>query len=156
VNLNSRLALDPRFRLAGSEALGGFINCTIDLYDMNWGQDGKADEYNWQTNSGATVEPTLLIGGVDAQIQVYRFTLTMDAPVGSVDQVRTVRFTINSEDADGIDIRQGQMVRVTSCEGDSALERYQYTVNSGINSPVSFKRTIECEVDMKRIVGPVG
>lgn len=75
----------------------------------------------------------------------------MDAPAGSVDQVRNVRFTLNKTISEGIDIRKGQIVRVTSCPLDSSLERYQYIVNSGLNSGWSFRRTIETEVDMARV-----
>jgi hypothetical protein len=133
--------------------MSGFLNCTIDLLDMNMGEDG--DDYNWYTNEGAYTEPTRLMSGVSAQLQIFRFTLVMDAPVGSVDLTRTVRFTVASADAEGIDIRKGMMVRVTDCPGDDTLTRYQYIVNSGINSPWSFRRTIETEVDMARVVGPV-
>lgn len=149
MNLNKRPAIDPRWIDAAQPTLDGFINCTIELLDMNHVEDGQ--DYDWRTNQGANVEPEVLFTG-EAQIQVYRFTLTMDAPVGSVDQTRNARFTVNHPDIAGVDVRKGQRVVVTSCPNDPALERFQYVVNSGFNSGSSFRRTIETEVDMARVM----
>jgi hypothetical protein len=150
-NLNNRALFHPRFRDHAAEPLGDAGNCVIDLLDMNLEDDGTA--YNWQTNAGGYSEPTVLMSGVVAQLQVYRFTLTVDAPAGSVDQTRSVRFVVDRADAEGIDIRKGQMIRVLECENDESLTRYQYTVNSGLNGGWALKRTIETEVDMARVVG---
>lgn len=149
MNLNSRPAQDPRWVNAADNTLDGFLSCTIELYAKDQIDDGQA--YNWKTNTGAGGTNTLLFAG-DAQLQVYRFTLTMDAPAGSVDQVRSVRFTIKGEDIEGVDVRRGQTIRVTSCDNDPTLERYQYIVNSGLNSGAAFRRTIETEVDLTRVI----
>lgn len=151
MNLNRRPAIDPRWVESAQQPLDGFLNCTIELLDMNMG-DQSAVEYDWKTNQGGSVEPVVLFSG-DAQVQVYRFTLTMDAPVGSVDQVRNARFTVKQAEIDGLDIRKGMQVRVTSCPGNNTLERYQYVVNSGLNSGTPFRRTIETEIDMARVIG---
>lgn len=149
MNLNNRPAIDARWIASVQPTLSGFLNCQIELYDMNLDEAGA--DYNWATNEGFGATRTLLYSG-EAQLQVYRFTLTMDAPAGSVDQVRNVRFTVNKEEISGVDVRKGQMIFVTSCENDPALTRFQYVVNSGLNSGASFRRTIECEVDMARVI----
>jgi hypothetical protein len=149
MGINARSTLHPRWINSVQNTLDGFISCTISLYDQDLLQTGT--DYDWRANTGATVEPTLLFSG-PAQIQVYRFTLTMDAPVGSVDQTRNARFTINHEEMAGVVVRKGQRVFVDSCPHDPTLEKYQYVVNSGFNSGASFRRTIETEVDMARVM----
>ena len=149
MNLNSRGTLHPRWIEAVQRPLDGFLNCELELYDVDMLDNGA--NYDWRTNTGANGGATILFTG-PAQLQVYRFTLTMDAPAGSVDQVRSARFTIDHEDIAGVTVRKGQMVRVTSAPNDPSLEHYQYVVNSGFNSASSFRRTIECEVDMARVV----
>ena len=107
----------------------------------------------WTTTGARTRVRTQSLWSGEAQAQVYRFTLTMDAPVGSVDQVRNVRFTADARgELNSLDIRKGMRVRVVSCEKNPSLERYQYVVNSGLNSGSNFRRTIETEVDMARVV----
>lgn len=150
MNLNSRPTADPRWIEHVQNPLDGFINCEIDVLDMHLSSDDGRN-YDWRTNQGATGAPTILYSGL-AQLQVYRFTLTMDAPVGSVDQVRNVRFTLPRKTALELNIRKGMQVRVNSCPNDPALTRYQYVVNSGLNSGWGFRRTIETEVDMARVI----
>lgn len=149
VNLNKRPVIDPRWKTSVQSPLDGFLNCEIELLDMHLDEDGVG--YNPVTNTGGDSAPEVLFSG-SAQMQVYRFTLTMDAPVGSVDQVRNARFTVRLDEIGDVDIRKGQRVRITSCPDDPALERFQYVVNSGFNSGSAFRRTIETEVDMARVV----
>lgn len=150
MGINNRSAIHPRWVRSADPVLDGFINCTISLYDAQLLQDG-AQSYDWRTNTNANADPTLLFTG-EAQLQVYRFTLVMDAPAGSVDQVRNARFTIEHEDIANVVVRKGQRIFVDACENDHTLEKYQYVVNSGFNSGSSFRRTIETEVDMARVM----
>lgn len=149
MNLATRSAIDPRWQAAAGVVLDGFLNCEIELWDQEMTAD--ASNFNWKTNTGSGGSSTLLFAA-PAQLQIFRFTLTMDAPAGSVDQIRSVRFTLDRNLVEGINVRRGQSVRVTSCPSDSTLEHYQYVVNSGINSPSAFRRTIETEVDMTRVI----
>lgn len=150
MNLNNRATADPRWIQHVQNPLDGFLNCEIQLLDMNLREDDGRN-FDWKTNTGSSATPDILYAGV-AQLQVYRFTLTMDAPVGSVDQVRNVRFTLPRKVGLDLDIRKGMQIAVTSCENDPSLTRYQYVVNSGLNSGWGFRRTIETEVDMARII----
>jgi hypothetical protein len=149
LNLNSRPAIDPRWIESVQSPLDGFVSCEIELLDMNLAEQDT--DYDWRTNTSTGSAPEVLFSG-SAQVQVYRFTLTMDAPVGSVDQVRNARFTVNPNDFGDIDVRKGQQVRVTACEVNPSLMTYQFVVNSGLNSGLNFRRTIETEVDMARVV----
>lgn len=129
--------------------MDGFINCTIALIDEKYELDGA--DYNWYTNEDSGSTPVILWTG-PAQAQIYRFTLTMDAPVGAVDQVRTVRFTVDAPEVQGLDIRKGMQVRVLEAPLNPSLVTYQFVVNSGLNSGIPFRRTIETEVDMGRVL----
>lgn len=147
-NLAGRKVIGSAWVEAVQPTLDGFINCTIELLDMNLGEEA---DYNWATNKVTGVEPVILFSG-EAQFQVYRFTLTMDAPVGSVDQVRNGRFTVKRDLLGDIDIRKGMAIRMTSCEDNPSLTTYEYTVNSGLNAGTPLRRTIETEIDMARVV----
>jgi len=147
-NLSGRKVIGPGWIEAVQPTLDGFINCTIDLIDM---QTDETTDYNWKTNSGGTTSTTILYSG-EAQFQVYRFTLTMDAPVGSVDQVRNGRFTVKRDLIGDIDIRKGMQIRITACDDNPSLMTYQYVVNSGLNAGTPLRRTIETEIDMARVV----
>lgn len=149
-NLLRRQDMSARRAEAVTRIWDDWLNCDIRLIDMNWREDGG--DYNWLANTGGLAEPVVLFEG-PAQMQVYRFTLVMDAPVGSVDQVRTARFTVGRELLDpAMDIRKGMQIRVLACDHNPSLETYEYVVSSGLNSGSNFRRTIECEVDMARIV----
>lgn len=149
MNLNKRPVIDPRWIQSVQPTLDGFLNCEIELLDVKL--DHRGTGYDWKTNQNASAPPTVLFAG-PAQFQVYRFTLTMDAPVGSVEQVRSGRFTINMEDiGPELAVRKGQMIRMTSCPNDPSLTHYEYVVNSGLNSGLGFRRTIETEINMSRV-----
>lgn len=149
MGINNRGIFHPNYRLASDQVFDRLVSCTISLYDAQLLSDGVG--YDWRTNTNANSDPTLLFTG-EAQLQVYRFTLVMDAPAGSVDQVRNVRFTVNHKDIENVTIRKGQRIFVDLCPDDHTLEKYQYVVNSGLNSGKSFRRTIETEVDMARVM----
>lgn len=147
-NLSGRKIIGSRWVEAVQPALDGFVNVEIELVDL---QRETTTEYNWKTNKGGTSAPVSLYTG-EAQFQVYRFTLTMDAPVGSVDQVRNGRFTVKRDLIGDIDIRKGMEIRITACEDNPSLMTYQYVVNSGLNAGTPLRRTIETEIDMARVV----
>jgi hypothetical protein len=150
VNLNKRPIVSDKWIESVQPTLDGFVNCEIEILDVHQDQDGR--DYDWRTNTGGSAEPTVLYSG-EAQFQVYRFTLTMDAPVGSVDQVRSGRFTLKqTADVAELNIRKGQMIRVTHAPMNPSLTKFQYNINSGLNSGVPFRRTIEVEIDMARVV----
>ncbi len=150
MNLNNRRVMDPRLPEAADFTLDGLENCEIELYHFKRAQD-DGDDWDWKTNaSSGNAEPVLMYAG-PAQMQVFRFTLTMDGPVGAVDQYRTVRFTVKRKDFGDMRIQKGWVIKVTSCPDAPANTTYQYIVNSGLNSGSPFRRTIECEVDMGRV-----
>lgn len=149
-NLLKRDSLHPYFERGSDVVWDQFTNATIEVIDMNL-EDG-APGYNWFTNEESAPSTAIIYRGV-AHMQVFRFTLTMDAPVGSVDQVRSARFTINPLLlSPEIDIRKGAQIRVIECATNPSLETYHYIVNSGLNSSHNFRRTIECDVDMGRVL----
>ncbi len=151
MNLNNRGAWDPRLKLNVENSLAAFDNVEFELLDMKRRLD-NADDWDWKTDttSGDTT-PQVLFRTDRAQMQVFRFTLTMDGPVGSVDQYRTVRFTFDHRVQPDLRISAGMAIRVVSCPGNPTNESYVYIVNSGLNSGSPFRRTIEAEVDMRRI-----
>lgn len=150
MNLNNRSMFDPRLVRSTNIPLDGAENCEIELYDFHRDLDTGKD-WDWKTNLGdGDATPTLIWAG-PAQMQVFRFTLTMDGPVGSVDQYRTVRFTVNRSKIGDMRIPGGWVVKVTSCPESPSNTSYQYIVNSGLNSGTPLRRTIEAEVDMTRV-----
>ena len=149
-NLAGRKIISAAWTDAIQPTLDGFVNCSIRIMGMS---TGDISDYNWATNSGGTAEPTVLYEG-EAQFQIYRFTLTMDAPAGSVDQVRNGRFTIKRDLIGDVDIRKGAQVRILDAPDNPTLLTYQFVVNSGINSGTPARRTIETEIDMARMVTP--
>lgn len=89
-----------------------------------------------------------------AQMQVYRQALTVDDVAGSVTQLRSVRFTMDLA-ATNFPIRKGMVVRIVSSEFNTMDTTYEYTVTSGANSPLAFKRTIEAETDQAVSAPPI-
>lgn len=151
MGLNSRGAMDPRLGITLERPLSAFNNCAIEVYDMKMSDETGAD-WDWKTDTGgSSATPVKVFSTEGAQMQVFRFTLTMDGPVGSVDQYRTVRFTFDHRESPELRFQKGWVVRVTSCPGNPANESYQYIINSGLNSGSPFRRTIETEVDMARV-----
>lgn len=149
-NLVGRSALHPRWTEWGLRALDAFANCTIAIYDPNSQNDGvDFNPYGPDTASA----PTLLWQG-DGQMAVFRQTLNADDVAGSITQIRSIRFTVNL-DGPNLPVRKGLIVRVIACPHDPDCEKYEYTVTSGINGGLSWKRTIEAESDMAVIVGPI-
>lgn len=151
-NLNNRSSLDPRWTKWALGTLKGFESVLIAIYDMNTENAGE-DFSPFRPPSGQMGPSTKLFEG-SAQMQVYRQTLTMDDVAGSVTQVRSVRFTTELH-GPNFPVRKGLVVRITSCPHDPDAENYEYIVVSGLNSGLAWKRTIECEVDMSAIVGPI-
>lgn len=149
-NLNNRGSLDPRWTSWGLNALAAFANCVIAIYDPN--SDVNGDNFDPYNNS-PTSAPTLLWQG-SGQMAVFRQTLNADDVAGSVTQVRSVRFTVDLN-GPNLPVRKGLIVRVIECPHDPDAEKYEYTVTSGINSGLAWKRTIEAESDMSVIVDPI-
>lgn len=154
VNLAKRSVIHPWRERRVQHVLDQFDNCTFSLYDQDLLDDyDRSLNYDWRANTGADgSNRTRLFGPIPGQVQVYRFTLTVDAPVGGVDQYRTVRFTARASDVGDLDIRRGMVVEVDSCPQNPSLETYQFIVASGLNAGAPFRRTIECEVDMARVI----
>lgn len=151
-NLNNRSAVDPRWTKWGLRTLDAFATCIIAIYDPNSEASCKDfDPYNPLVNQ--TAKPTILWTG-KGQLQVFRQSLTADDVAGSVTQVRSVRFTVDL-DGPNLPVRKGLIVRVLSCPHDADAEVYEYTVTSGINSGMAWKRTIEAEADMSVIAPPI-
>ena len=143
MNLTKRGSVHPRWANHASTALNGFDNCLVAIYDPNTERDN--DDFNIFLNK-STAAPTELWRG-KGQLQVFRQTLNAEMPGGSITQVRSVRITVPLEGPQ-VPIRKGLIVRVLYCEHDDDATKYQYTVTSGLNSGLAFKRTIEAEADM--------
>ena len=149
-NLVRRPALHPDWTTWGLTPLAAFANTVIAIFDPNSDLNGM--DYNPFT-ANVTSKPKLLWQGA-GQLAVFRQTLYADDVAGSVTQVRSVRFTVPLNGPD-LPVRKGLIVRVISCEHDRDAEQYEYTVTSGINSGLAWKRTIEAESDMAVIVAPI-
>lgn len=143
VRLAARGSVHPRWTRHAATALDGFNNCLVAIYDPNTERDN--DSFNIYLNK-STAAPTELWRGM-GQLQVFRQTLNAEMPAGSITQVRSVRITVPL-DGPTVPIRKGLIVRVLECEHDDDATKYQYTVTSGLNSGLAFKRTIEAEADM--------
>lgn len=147
--LSSERVTTARRVEAVQPALDAFESCEIRIVDLPLNQSG---DYDWRTNTTTGQSAPIELYSGPAQVQVYRFTLTMDAPVGSVDQVRNVRFTVSQKLLGDVDVRKGNRIFITSCPLNPSLTSYQFVVNSGLNSGSPFRRTFETEVDMARIL----
>lgn len=180
-NLNSRSALHPRWTYAPLSVLRAFEAVVIGIFAPNNAESGpnNFDPYASRRGAGAdafgfgegpfgedsfggvssggsgnaTQVPTALWQG-EAQMQVYRQSLTVDDVAGSVTQLRSVRFTMDLAETDFV-IRKGMIVRVLSSKFDTQDTLYEYTVTSAANSPLAFKRTIEAEADMSVVAPPI-
>ena len=151
-NLNNRSALDPRWTKWALPTLKAFETCVLAIYDPE--SETSGDNFNpYSAPHNETSAPVILWTGT-GQLQVFRQSLTADDVAGSVTQVRSVRFTVDLN-GPNIPVRKGLIVRVLSCPHDPDAEKYEYTVTSGINSGLAFKRTIEAETDMSVIVDPI-
>lgn len=153
-NLNNRSAVHPRWARWALPTLKAFETVILAIYDPNSEASGNSyDPYAPRTPNTATSRPTLLWQG-RGQLQVFRQALNADDVAGSVTQVRSVRFTVDLG-GPNLPVRKGLIVRVISCPHDPDAEAYEYTVTSGINSGLAWKRTIEAESDMSVIVSPI-
>lgn len=179
-NLNSRSALHPRWTSAPQGVLRAFEVVVIAIFAPNNALPGPttfdpyasrrpgAEAFGFgegpfgedsfggigsDSAGNASQVPTLLWQG-PAQLQVYRQSLTVDDVAGSVTQLRSVRITLPMEGTN-FPIRKGMIVRVISSTSDNQDLTYEYTVTSGISSPLAFKRTIEAETDMMVLAPPI-
>lgn len=143
MGVNNRGSVHPFWTGHAAGALTGFETAYISILDPNSTNDD--DNFDIILNSG-TVEPTELWQGY-AQLAVFRQTLNAEIPAGAITQVRSVRFTVPLN-GPTTPIRKGLIVRVLECKHDPDATQYQYTVTSGLNSGLAFKRTIEAEADM--------
>jgi hypothetical protein len=85
------------------------------------------------------------------QVQVFRQAINTFMPVGSVTQMRRIRFT--SSDADPtISVREGFQVRITACKNVPELLKYQFTITSAITADLAFTREFEAEADTGTII----
>lgn len=149
MGVNNRTSVHRRWTSHAASALVGFETALLQILDPNSELDSVA--YNVLTNTG-TAAPTELWRGW-GQLAVFRQTLNAEIPAGAITQVRSVRFTVPLNGPE-FPIRKGLMVRVLQCDHDPDATEYQYTVTSGLNSGLSFKRTIEAEADMGVTLSP--
>ena len=149
-NLNNRSSVDPRWTQWGLRTLDGFANCIVAIYDPNG--EGNGAGFN-PYGPPTTNAPTKIWEG-PGQLAVFRQTLNADDVAGSITQIRSIRFTVPL-DGPSVPVRKGLVMRVISSPHDSDAEAYEYTVTSGINSGLAWKRTIEAESDMSVIVTPI-
>lgn len=140
--LNSRKTIHPQFTRHPHKTLKGFANVYLAVLDPNTREDDA--EFDVILNS-TTAAPTELWRGW-GQMAVFRQTLNAEIPAGAITQIRSARFTVPLEIP--VPVRKGLIVRVLYCANDQDATQYQFTVTSGINSGLSFERTIEAEVDM--------
>lgn len=143
MGINNRRSVHAHWTGHAARPLRGFETVLLSILDPNSSADD--DSFNVFLNSG-TAEPTELWRG-RAQLAVFRQTLNAEIPAGAITQVRSVRFTVPLNGPD-FPIRKGLVVRVLECKHDPDATLYQYTVTSGLNSGLAFKRTIEAEADM--------
>jgi hypothetical protein len=150
VRLYTKGSVHRDWTTAAIPFLEGFANSIIAIFDPN----SENDSTNFDPRLNTTSAPVTELWRGEGQLAVFRQTLNADAPVGSVTQIRSVRFTV---DLDGpqMPVRKGLIVRVIECEHDPAAQAFEYTVTSGINSGLAWRRTIEAESDMSVIVGPI-
>lgn len=149
-NLNKRPALHPDWTSWALNTLSAFANCIIAIYDPN--SEANGNDFS-PFASPVNNRPTLLWQG-QGQLAVFRQTLNADDVAGSVTQVRSVRFTVDIDGPD-LPVRKGLIVRVLESPHDPDAEKFEYTVTSGINSGLAWKRTIEAESDMSVIAPPI-
>lgn len=148
--LNSRSAVHPRWTRHAAQPLTGFLSCVLQLIDP---RRDTVDHRDWNpVTNGPSNSATLEWEG-PGQLQVFRQTLNAEQPAGGITQIRSLRFTVPINGPQ-IPVRKGMLIRVIYCPNDDDATRYQYTVTSGINSGLSFMRTIEAESDMSTILAP--
>lgn len=141
--------MHPRWTQWATGVLAAFANCQVAIYDPNNEAQAAGDPY-----APPTTAPMTLVWQGEGQLAVFRQTLNADDVSGSVTQIRSVRFTVPL-DGPAMPVRKGLIVRVISCDNDPDATAYEYTVTSGINSGLAWKRTIEAEADMAVIVEPI-
>lgn len=153
-NLNNRPVLHRDWVTFALPTLAGFHACVIAIFDpRNAEPKTPIDPYRKTPSGNVTARPRKVWEG-EAQLQLYRQSLTMDDVAGSVTQVRSVRIELPL-DAVAEPIREGFIVRVIDDPRTQVSERYEYTVTSGLNSPLAWKRTIEAESDQRVSAGPI-
>lgn len=150
-NLYKTGALHPRWAESGDKTGDAFEAVDIVLLDMHHGEDGTG--YDWQTNTGGTVAPSVLYSG-PASFDLYRFTLTMDDVAGSVGQYRPARFLIDQKQLPDVFIGKGMQIRITNAPGNPWLRFYQFVVTSGVNGGLAFRRIIDAEVNLSVAMDP--
>lgn len=150
-NLNNRKSVDPRWTKWALRTLDGFANCIVAIYDPNIEDDGGT----FNPYAAPTTAPATELWRGPGQLAVFRQTLNADDVAGSITQIRSIRFTVPL-DGPKVPVRKGLIVRVIECEHDPASTEYEYTVTSGINSGLAWKRTIEAESDQAVFVTPIG
>lgn len=150
-NLAKIGAVHPRWPESADVTLDGFQSVRIVLLDMKHGEDGA--DYDWRTNTGGTVQPTILYHG-PASFDLYRFTLTMDDVAGSVGQFRPGRFLVDQDQMPDIFVGKGMQIRITEAANNPWLRYYQFVVTSGLNGSLAFRRIIDCETNLSVAMDP--
>jgi len=148
VGINARSAFHPKTAQAAGAVLSGFEACEIEVFNPNT-KSAEAQFDPWTNDTGS--DPITIWAG-SAQMQVFRQTLTMEIPAGGMTQVRSARFTIS--DLTLPPVPKGFMVRITAIDSDANVDaaNYVYVITGGIQAPLGFTTTLECEVDMAGLI----
>lgn len=147
MGINSRSAVDPRWRKSSRQPLLGFCVATIEIIAPNTLQLGA--DYNPWTNAFPTDPKTVIYTG-DAQMEYYRQPHPTNESVGDVTSERQIRFTLK-DDGPVADIITGMWINITACVDQPDLMHYQFIVTSGLTLPLGFMRTIETQVNLKNV-----
>jgi hypothetical protein len=142
--VNNRSSVDPRMLRAVKVPLRGMETATISLIAPNSVDLDDTDWTPWLNNLSNT---SSVYWSGEAQVAVFRQTLNTFMPVGSITQIRSVRFTV-VDDGFPNPVRKGDRVVVTACPTAPDLRNYQYTITSAITGSLPFSHDIEAEADM--------
>lgn len=148
-HLNGRASLHPRWTSAADTPLSGFYVARVNIVDPHTELYGA--DFNVFTNETVATHAEVLWTGY-GQIQQFRSTLNAIAPVGAYTEIQSIRFTCARNEA-AIPVRKGYQLVVLSCPLNEQLEKFQYTIVSGLESALSFSRDIEAEADQGVILG---
>jgi hypothetical protein len=143
VGVNNRKTYDPRMQAEARFTLSRMETANISL--INPTDDALGTDFDVWANTFANPAVAYFTG--NAQVNVFRQTLNTFTPVGSITQMRSIRFTITDVNfPDGV--RKGDRVIVNSCSTAPDLVNYQFTVTSAITSSHPLTHDIEAEADM--------
>lgn len=147
MGINARSSVHPQFSTHAKSALSGFETCVIEIIDPN--AEALGNDFNPFANTFTNKGVVLWAGS--GQVQTFRQAVNTFSAVGTVTQVRRIRFT-SSDIGPQIPIREGMQVKVIACENVPDLLRYQFTINSPVTGDLAFTREFEAQVDTGTII----